>query len=71
MINRYSPNTPPELALMNEEITLVDDLTNNKTNSVGNSNAQNKTLSYYLIKIAQLGRYMNRKSDPSPGRIIM
>lgn len=67
MINRYAPNAPPELALTNEEITLINALPNNQKSD----NIQNKTLAYYLIKVAKLGGYMNRALDPPPGNTVM
>ncbi|WP_341790227.1 hypothetical protein [Rickettsia endosymbiont of Polydrusus tereticollis] len=67
MMNRCTPNAPPELALTDEEITLINALPNNKASD----NIQNKTLSYYLTKIARLGGYMNRALDPPPGNIVM
>ena len=67
MMNRCAPNAPPELALTDEEITLINALPNNKASD----NIQNKTLSYYLTKIARLGGYMNRALDPPPGNIVM
>jgi len=30
-----------------------------------------KTLSYYLTKIARLGGYLARGSDPPPGNLVM
>jgi hypothetical protein len=32
---------------------------------------QNKNLSYYISKVARLGGYLARKSDPPPGNIVM
>lgn len=67
MINRCSPNAPPQLVLTSEEINLLDKLVKRKT---GN-NHSTKNLSYYLTKIAQLGGYLARKSDPPPGNIVI
>lgn len=67
MMNRYRPHASPQLALTKQEIDLLDQLVKDKTIQ----NAQNKNLSYYLIKIAQLGGYLARKSDPPPGNIVM
>lgn len=50
MIARLAPNAQPELALTKEELEVLDALLNNKPNN----NIQNKTLSYYLNKIARL-----------------
>lgn len=67
MINRCSPNAPPQLVLTSEEINLLDKLVKKK---MGNDHPT-KNLSYYLTKIAQLGGYLARKSDPPPGNIVM
>lgn len=66
MINRYSPNASPKLAFTEEEINLLDKLVKNKPNE-----KESKNLSYYLIKVAQLGGYLARRSDPPPGNIVM
>lgn len=71
MIARLAPNINPEAALTREEIKLIDEL-NNKKNKMRDSDCTKiKTLSYYLNKIAILGGYMNRTSDPPPGNIVM
>jgi hypothetical protein len=67
MIARLSPNAQPELALTKEELEVLDALPNNRPND----NIQNKTLSYYLNKVARLGGYMGRTLDPPPGNIVM
>ena len=67
MIARLSPNAQPELAFTKEELEVLDAVPNNKPNN----NIQNKTLFYYLNKVARLGGYMNRASDPPPGNIVM
>ncbi|WP_458175214.1 hypothetical protein [Bradyrhizobium sp. 14AA] len=33
--------------------------------------ARRKTLSHYLIKVARLGGYLARASDPPPGNTVM
>lgn len=70
MIGRLSPDINPEVALTKEEIQLIDAL-NDKKKDKTTGNIKTKTLSYYLTKIAILGGYMNRTSDPTPGNIIM
>lgn len=67
MINRYSPNASAQLAFTKEEIGLLDKMVKKKPSEEG----QSKNLSYYLIKVAQLGGYLARKSDPPPGNIVM
>jgi hypothetical protein len=70
MIARLSPEINPEAALTPEEIKLIDALNDKKNNKTSDS-TKTKTLSYYLNKIAILGGYMNRNSDPPPGNIVM
>lgn len=65
MINRAAPAATPELALTDEETKLLDRLVPDKrTRPPG-------TLSAYLIKIARLGGYLDRASDPPPGNLVM
>jgi hypothetical protein len=65
MLDRSAPNAPPTLALTATEIGVLDRLVNEKPK------AGQKTLSYYLIKIARLGGYLARASDPPPGNTVM
>ena len=67
MIASLSPNAQPELAFTKEELEVLDAMPNNKPNSI----IQNKSLSYYLNKVARLGGYMNRALDSPPGNIVM
>lgn len=67
MINRCSPNSSAKLALTNDEINLLDYLVKNNNNK----SSKNKKLSDYIIKIAKLGGYLARASDPPPGNMIM
>ncbi len=55
----------PTLALTATEIGVLDRLVNDKPK------ARHKTLSHYLIKIARLGGYLARASDPPPGNTVM
>ena len=64
MLIRTSPGAPAELALTASELHLLDHLL------TGPPIAQ-KGLSHYLIKIARLGGYLARASDPPPGAIVM
>ena len=57
---------PPQLALTNNEIRLLDHL----FTDVGKSQ-RTKTLSHYLTKLARLGGYLARVSDPPPGNNVM
>lgn len=65
MLNRSAPDAPPTLALTATEIGVLDRLVNDKPK------ARRKTLSHYLIKIARLGGYLARASDPPPGNTVM
>lgn len=65
MLNRSAPDAPPTLALTATEIGVLDRLVNDKPK------ARQKTLAHYLIKIARLGGYLARASDPPPGNTVM
>lgn len=65
MLNRCAPDAPPTLALTVTEIDVLDRVVNDKPR------ARQKTLSYYLIKIARLGGYLARASDPPSGNTVM
>ena len=54
---------PPEVALTKIEINLLDQVVKYKKN--GHSNK--RKLSDYLTRIAILGGYLARASDPPPG----
>jgi hypothetical protein len=53
------------LALTEIEITLLDHLVKDKPY------LRPKTISDYLTKIARLGGYLARASDPPPGSMVM
>ena len=63
MLNRSAPDAPPDLALTEAEIGLLDHLMKDKDQKP----LRRKTLSHYLTKIARLGGYLARASDPPPG----
>lgn len=65
MLNRSTPYAPPALALDETEIGLLDHLVEGKTRP------RRRTLGQYLTKIAQLGGYLARASDPPPGNTVM
>lgn len=67
MISRESPNASPCLVFTDEEIKLLDKLVKNKSNEENH----NINLSSYINKIARLGGYLARKSDPPPGNMVM
>lgn len=66
MINRSAPNAGPDLALTDVETTLLDRLVPDK-----NPPPRKKMLPFYLTKIARLGGYLARASDPPPGNTVM
>jgi hypothetical protein len=65
MLNRCKPNVPPGLALADIELIVLDHLVNDT------APPRCKTLSHYLTKIARLGGYLARASDPPPGNMVM
>lgn len=67
MINRAAPDASPELAVTGVEMKLLDRLVTDKNSGQPAAG----TLSSYLIKIARLGGYLARASDPPPGNIVM
>ena len=64
MLDQTPPDAPAEMALTASEIRLLDQVLTNIPNT-------RKTLSYYLNKIARLGGYLARGSDPPPGNLVM
>jgi hypothetical protein len=66
MINRSNPQAPPTTALTDLEVRLLDHVVADQTNTPPPG-----TLSRYLIKIARLGGYLARASDPPPGNKLM
>ena len=67
MLNRSAANASPALALTDIEIGLLDHLVNDKNQKP----PRRKTLSRYLTKVARLGGYLARASDPPPGNMVM
>ena len=67
MLNRAAQDAPPKLALPDMEIALLDRL--GKVNRKSPTSA--KKLPHYLTKIARLGGYLARASDPPPGNMVM
>lgn len=66
MINRCNPNVSPIYALTQLEIKLLDQLIRNN-----NKNSKVATIKNYIIKIAKLGGYLARATDPPPGNTVM
>jgi hypothetical protein len=67
MLNRSAPTAPPNVALTETEIELLNHLVKDK----GQAASRRTTLSHYLIKIARLGGYLARANDPPPGNMVM
>src|SRR5487761_1616249 len=67
MLNRSTPNAVPQTAMTDTEIKLLDHLMKDRN---GNSSGR-KTLSHYVVKVARLGAYLARASDPPPGNIVI
>jgi transposase-like protein/DDE family transposase len=66
MLNRSDPNASPSRALTKTEIRLLDHFVPDKSAS-----ADRNSISRYIVKIARLGGYLARASDPAPGNIVM
>ena len=67
MLNRIVPEASPKVALTDTEITLLDEL----VSDTGNRRRRPGTLSFYLTKLARLGGYLARSSDPPPGNRVI
>jgi hypothetical protein len=63
MSNRIDPEADPELVFTDLELRILDRLVKDKPTVA----AQQPLLSHYLIKLARLGGYLARNSDPPPG----
>lgn len=62
MVNRCCDKASPKIALTDIEINILDQMTKGSEEGV---------LSDYLLKIAKLGGYLDRNSDPPPGNMII
>jgi Transposase DNA-binding len=67
MLNRTMPDAPPQMALTDGEIHVLDQL----VPDTAAIRRRRKTLTHYLTKLARLGGYLARASDPPPGNIVM
>jgi hypothetical protein len=67
MLHRAEPDLPPAIAMDTTELRLLDQLVKTKPEAT----TRKATVSDYLIKIARLGGYLNRASDPPPGNMVM
>lgn len=63
MTNRTAPDAAPELVFTDLELRILDRLVKDKP---GADQGQHR-LAHYLIKLARLGGYLARNSDPPPG----
>jgi hypothetical protein len=66
MLNRTAPELPPETALTDTEILLLDQLVKGQPWDP----PAKRTLSEYLIKITRLGGYLARANDSPPGNMV-
>jgi hypothetical protein len=65
MTNRVSPQLPATLVFTEAEIKMMDHVIPDKGRNVA------KTVGNYLIKLARLGGFLNRKGDGSPGNMVL
>jgi len=65
MTNRVSPTAPPEVALTPLEIEVLDRVAG------GAPPAPKRTVSHYLLEVAELGGYLARTKDPPPGNMVI
>jgi len=61
------PGAAPETALTENEIKVLDRVIPDPAAA----RRRRRTLSLYLTKLARLGGYLARASDPPPGNIVM
>ena len=67
MMQRAAPDAVAKLVFTNTEIALLDRLIPSKQSAPPNP----RTFSSYLTKVARLGGYMARATDPPPGNTVM
>lgn len=67
MINRSAPSAPVETVFTKTECQLLDHLVPDRAEKAEIKNR----LSSYITKVAMLGGYLARASDPPPGNIVM
>lgn len=66
MLNRASPDASPNLALTGTETRLLDHLVSDNAQT-----PKHNSVARYITKIARLGGYLARASDPPPGNTVM
>ena len=67
MLNRIAPDASPKLALTDIEIALLDRL----ISGASHRRCLPGSLAFYLTKLARLGGYLARASDPPPGNVVI
>lgn len=67
MINRSASGAPAAAVFTDTERQLLDRLVPHRTRD----SAKPKSLASYITKVARLGGYLARASDPPPGNIVM
>jgi hypothetical protein len=67
MMARTAPEAPATIAMTTAEISILDRVVSN----TGNRGAALGSLKLYLIKLARLGGYLARVSDPPPGNTVV
>ena len=67
MLNRSAEDLQPTVAFSNTECQLLDQFVPDRLKD----RSQKKSLSFYITKVARLGGYLARTSDPPPGNIVM
>jgi hypothetical protein len=67
MLNRSSTHLPPNTVFSDTECQLLDQLVPDRPKD----RSQKRSLSFYITKVARLGGYLARSSDPPPGNIVM
>ena len=68
MTNRVAPEADPGLVFTDLELRILDRLVKDRSvKDKPTAHRQKPLLSHYLIKLARLGGYLARNSDPPPG----
>ena len=70
MVNRATPDAPPESVLTGPEIALLDRMAE-ATTATPEAAIPKRTVCHYLLQIAKLGGYLARAKDPPPGNTVI
>ncbi len=70
MVTRATPDDPPETALTAAEIEVLDRMLTNSA-PTPDTPTPKRTVSHYLVAIAELGGYLARENDPPPGNMVV